>query len=29
VPIAAAIFLDIFNIFLIGAELFGDTRRTP
>jgi uncharacterized protein len=27
VPIAAAIFLDIFNIFLIGAELFGGRRE--
>jgi modulator of FtsH protease len=27
VPIAAAIFLDVFNIFLIGAELFGGRRE--
>jgi FtsH-binding integral membrane protein len=27
VPIAAGIFLDVFNIFLIGAELFGGRRE--
>src|SRR5215207_2736274 len=27
VPIAAGIFLDVFNIFLIGAELFGGRRQ--
>jgi FtsH-binding integral membrane protein len=25
-PIAASIFLDVFNIFLLGAELFGGRR---
>jgi hypothetical protein len=27
VPIAAAIFLDIFNIFLLALDLFGGGRR--